>query len=85
MPKSLMPTSLPRCYFCRQPWGHCRCAWDESDGFETETEDFYITEPNVSECGRFFVDPYAHYGAAFASWFTESYDDGLRRRTNETH
>jgi hypothetical protein len=55
------------CYFCTQDWDHCTCKWPgDSIGFNTE--DFFITDPNVSECGRFFVDPVKYYGTPYVSW-----------------
>jgi len=77
MSKPLRSPILATCYFCSQPWGECRCSWNEDDGFDTGQ--FWITHPNVSECTRFFVDPNLHYGKAYQDWITESHDDTLRR------
>lgn len=52
---------LDACYFCHNKWGKCTC---EFEG-EFEWECFLITEPNVSECTRFIVDPNKYYGEAF--------------------
>jgi hypothetical protein len=65
-----MPGTLHRCYFCHREHGHCQCVWSDVDGFDFE--DFTITAPNVSECGRFFVDPVVYYGEAFTRWYSES-------------
>lgn len=64
---------LPACFFCGNEWGKCLCRWDNPDecgrmpenakGFDTG--DFFITQPNVSECTRYFVDPVRYYGAAY--------------------
>jgi len=73
------------CWFCDHTWGACTCTkllgfvFPEDlpedatvatfDGFDDETHEFFITAPNVSECGRFFVDPVAYYGAPFEAWW----------------
>ena len=49
------------CFFCDQSWGKCSCiALAEDQAFDWEA--FRITEPGVSTCGRFFVDPMKYYG-----------------------
>jgi hypothetical protein len=72
-----MMSRLRVCWFCDGRWGTCVCGWPEADthpndvpetlpGFDTG--EMYITHPNVSECGRFFVNPIECYGAAFVEW-----------------
>ena len=69
-----------RCYFCRGLWGACMCDWpnpevsetDEIDGFDHKG--FWIVQPNVSTCTRFYVDPEQYYGAAYLAWAS---DQGL--------
>jgi hypothetical protein len=61
------------CSFCGGQWGVCTCAFDAPDeegclpegarGFDSR--DFFVTEPNISVCGRFYVDPVAYYGEAY--------------------
>ena len=53
--------TLERCFFCSAEWGRCRCRF----GISFKHEGVDITEPNVSPCGRFFVDPQEFYGEAF--------------------
>lgn len=60
------PVFRDTCFFCEACYGSCRCSFDETDGFEHDG--MWITMPNVSECGRFFVDPYVCYGDAFRRW-----------------
>lgn len=54
-----------QCHFCRQLWGKCTCKWNGSS-FEHGGD--IITEPNLSECGRFFVNPEVYYGDAYKRW-----------------
>jgi hypothetical protein len=54
------------CVFCGARWGKCSCKFDPHGGFLWRGS--MITEPCVSECGRFFVDPEAYYGATFVVW-----------------
>ena len=61
------------CYFCGNKWGKCICEWDKESGFEWEG--FFITEPNVSECGRTFVDPVKYYGQAYLDFLLETVGD----------
>lgn len=57
------------CYFCSATWGSCSCSFPEgADAPGFDFEGTWITAPNVSECGRFFVDPVAYYGAAYAAF-----------------
>ena len=32
------------------------------------TPNWAITDPSVSECGRFFVNPVDYYGEAYCKW-----------------
>lgn len=57
---------LATCYFCHKGWGKCGCRWDDTPKFTSRG--IVITEPNVSECGRFFVDPEACYGRSYVAW-----------------
>lgn len=57
------------CWFCHKQWEKCTCKWDEKDGFTYH--DFFIYMPNVTECGRFFVDPVTYYGDAFIEWWKQ--------------
>lgn len=54
------------CYFCSNIWGSCTCKFTTLH--ELETDEFTICELNVDESGRFYVDPFVHYGQPFADW-----------------
>lgn len=59
------------CYFCHGAWGACRCPFPTSDpelSFGFECGDLWICEPNVSECGRFYVHPVEAYGEPYIAW-----------------
>jgi len=68
------------CFHCKAAWGKCTCRFPtvvNDDGTTVEDasavpgfdwKDFYITEPNVSVCGRFFVDPFVYYGDAYLAF-----------------
>lgn len=66
------------CYFCDAAYGSCTCRFhDQTDevndlatlpGFDWQGATFWITQPNVSVCGRFFVDPTVYYGEAYVTW-----------------
>lgn len=56
---------LQTCYFCNALWGACSCEWS-GDGFVWDG--VWIVDPSVDDTGRFFVNPYAHYGAAYVDW-----------------
>lgn len=63
------------CFSCDQVWGECTCKSVDSDdenapGFDFK--DLWITNPNVSICTRFFVDPTEYYGEAYTSWVAAS-------------
>src|SRR5512138_2730871 len=61
--------TLSACYFCHGHRGLCKCAWapsDSSDGFDSGGT--WITNPGISSCGRFFVDPNVTYGRAYRRW-----------------
>ncbi len=49
------------CHFCAQEWGNCHCKFDG----EFEFTGTAITDPCVSECGRFFVDPTIYYAPQY--------------------
>lgn len=51
------------CYFCGAVWGQCRCTGPVAAAFAFEC--YWVTDPSISVCGRFFVDPIACYGNAF--------------------
>lgn len=59
------------CYFCKNPWGGCRCDFPQDDGSGVchpdgfDWEGMWITQPNVSACTRFFVDPVIYYGQPY--------------------
>ena len=57
--------ALEKCYFCKSTWGKCQCK-ALPDGFEHDGT--HITEPNVTECGRFFVDPFEYYGVDYTNY-----------------
>ncbi len=70
-PPSCYPNYRATCVFCENVYGACHCHFPESgdpdaDGFEWSGH--WIVEPNVSACGRYFVDPVAYYGAAYTAW-----------------
>ena len=56
------------CFTAGHVWGECTCQTSvpEDEGFEFEGTN--ITDPCVSECGRFFVDPEIYYGEAYTVW-----------------
>lgn len=54
------------CYSCDNVWGQCTCEIDGEECFEFNGT--VITDPTVSECGRFFVDPVVYYGLPFLQW-----------------
>lgn len=56
------------CYFCNAKWGRCTCKFDEHPDAGFLFHGTAITDPCVSECGRFYVDPIEHYGAAYVAW-----------------
>ena len=60
------------CYACGGVWSKCTC--EKYEGFEFEGQT--ITDPSLSECQRFFVDPYLHYREAYTSWL-ESFVEGV--------
>ncbi len=55
------------CFRCNAKWGECTCP-TAKDGEGFEWNEFYILDPSVSECGRFFVEPSLYYGNAFTEW-----------------
>lgn len=64
------------CYFCGGCWMECVCPeLSIEEGFDTG--DMVITEPCVSECGRFYVDPVLAYGEAYKKWLAERERLGL--------
>jgi hypothetical protein len=56
------------CYFCENAWGACTCTFP--NGAEARARagfdfgDVWVTDPSVSVCGRFYVDPLVYYGEA---------------------
>lgn len=56
--------------------GKCSCEFPRiapdgtSSDVEFDWEGFWITQPNVSECTRFFVNPVICYGEAFLKWLS---------------
>jgi len=80
---------MDSCFFCHGVWGKCTCKFpsvtnndgtmvddvDAVPGFDWK--DFYVTEPNVSVCGRFFVDPFVYYGDAYRA-FVKNQETGTR-------
>lgn len=62
--------TIERCYYCHAEYGGCTCGWpddpESSDGFVCR--DHWITKPNVSVCGRFYVDPTIYYAPDYATW-----------------
>ena len=55
------------CHACGASWGDCGCApVSESQGFDAGG--IWVTDPTVSECGRFFVEPAIYYGDAYLDW-----------------
>ena len=69
---------LDTCFFCANAWGRCtcdfpRCFTDDGEPGEEqppgfEWKGFWITQPNVSVCTRFFVDPFEYYGDAYVAF-----------------
>ena len=51
------------CFQCGNRWGECTCTIRPRYGFEFEG--YTITDPTVSVCGRYYVDPRTYYGAAY--------------------
>ena len=64
---------LEQCFFCNGAWGKCTCPpLPECDDPKAE-EGFswgglWISDPSLSSCTRFFVDPVAYYGEAYTNW-----------------
>ena len=63
---------IEACWFCE---GACKCDFPsgtdpiDTSGFPGfETNDMWITCPNMSECMRFYVDPIKAYGTPFVQW-----------------
>lgn len=55
------------CHACHSKWGECTCPLiPEDQGFEWKNS--WVTDPGVSSCGRFFVEPTVYYGAAYIEW-----------------
>jgi hypothetical protein len=59
------------CYFCEAVWGACSCKFPsgEDAGEDTPGFDFgdlFVTDPGISVCGRFYVDPTVYYGRQYA-------------------
>lgn len=75
-----MSAARETCAFCRNRYGACVCGFPEPDGADLEalvqageafdTGDMIITAPNVSECGRYFVEPVLAYGDAWLAYLT---------------
>lgn len=67
------------CYFCKLPWGRCSCP--------TCTPFVYgelsITEPMISTCLSFFVNPVTYYGESYTAWVGRTaYEDANLIETN---
>lgn len=83
------------CAFCDSRFGRCSCFGpidDEPDltglvrdGLAFDTGDMIITHPNLSECGRFFVEPALAYGLPFVKWATANRDRLLGRTISHGH
>ena len=62
------------CAWCEAAWGSCTCQFPdpkECDVREVPGFDYqgmWIVQPNVSVCGRFYVDPVRYYGKAYTDW-----------------
>ncbi len=56
------------CYARHHEWGECDCKSEFPEGEGFEFEGMWITDATVSECGRFFVDPYVYYGEAYMNF-----------------
>ena len=57
------------CAQCAGFWGECTCGHVDSEGdLGFGYYEFFITNPWVSECGRFFVDPTVYYGLNYTKW-----------------
>lgn len=63
-----MSLILNRCYFCDGRWGKCTCPALAGEESLFEAVGCAVAEPNVSVCGRDFVDPVAYYGEAYVEW-----------------
>jgi len=68
------------CFFCNNLCGACICTfYDPADSSSADVviadgffaDGFFITAPNVTECGRFFVDPIVYYGQPYIDWAKE--------------
>lgn len=60
---------LEHCFFCHNKWGKCTCL-PLSEGFTHNGTT--ITEPNVTECGRFYIDPFEYYGDSYKNWILDN-------------
>jgi hypothetical protein len=56
------------CFFCHRIWGACQCP-EVRPGFLWN--EYLITEPNLDETSRQFVDPEVYYGEAYLKWKAE--------------
>lgn len=70
---------LERCYFCDHTHGSCTCAFPSvddigdldvavRDGVAFDTGSEIVSQPNVSFCGRFYVNPVAYWGHPYEVW-----------------
>lgn len=64
--------TFPRkCFNCGNAWGKCTCEdVSEEDGFLHCST--IITNPFVSECARYFVNPFLYYGDNYRQWLASN-------------
>lgn len=68
---SLYEGHISKCFFCENVWGKCTCQFPgpndaEAPGFDFH--EFFITNPSLSVCRRYFVNPFVYYGQAYCKW-----------------
>lgn len=71
--KPLFKGHVSRCCFCSRTWGRCTCDFRKLAPFDFGG--LSVTDPNLSECKRYFVDPDVYYGKA---WKESAMATGLR-------
>lgn len=62
------------CFFCFAEWSKCTCPDTLTDDPKAPGFDFdgmWITDPKLDATGRFFVDPFVYYGAAYRRFLKE--------------
>lgn len=67
------------CFYCKAQWGKCKCTEGDEVLF-VSWSGTNITNPGVSECGRFYVNPLHHYGTKFTEWLSYCVHSGNKHK-----